>query len=132
MWGVGFIVPIHKSDGCDDQSNYRGITITSCVGRLFTSVINQRIKFVEKQRIVSHHQIGFKRSYRTADHIFCCKTLINKYLHKGKKLYLSFVDFKKAYDSVWRNGLFYKLINCGFSTKILGILKAYMIILCRV
>ena len=39
-------------------------------------------------------------------------------------MYWCLVDFKKAYDSVWRNGLFYKLINCGFSTKILGILKS--------
>ena len=85
MWSVGFIVPIYKSDGCDNPINYRSITITSCVGKLFTSVINQRIiKFVEKQRIVSHHQIGLKKSYRTADHIFIVKTLINKYLHKGK------------------------------------------------
>ena len=96
MWSVGFIVPIYKSDGCDNPSNYRGITITSCVGKLFTSVINQRIiKFVEKQRIVSHHQVGFRKSYQTADHIFIVKTLINKYLHKGKKLYLCFVDFKR-------------------------------------
>ena len=34
------------------------------------------------------------------------------------------MDFKKACDCVWRNGLSYKLINCGFSTKILGILKS--------
>ena len=34
------------------------------------------------------------------------------------------MDFKKAYDSVLRNGLFYKLINCGFSNKILGILNS--------
>ena len=55
------MVPMYKSDSCDDPNNYRGITITSCVGKLFTSVMNQRkIKFVEKQRIVSHHQIGFK------------------------------------------------------------------------
>ena len=33
------------------------------------------------------------------------------------------MGFKKDYDSVWRNRLFYKLINCGFSTKILGMLK---------
>ena len=55
------------------------------MGKLFTSVINQRIiKFVEKQGIVSHHQIGFKKSYKNAAHIFVVKTLINKYLHKGK------------------------------------------------
>ena len=85
MWIVGFIVPIYRSDGGDYPSNYRGITITSCVGKLFTSVVNQGIiKFVEKQRIVSHHQIGLKKSHQTADHIFVVKTNINKYLHKGK------------------------------------------------
>ena len=68
--------------------------------------------------------MGLKKSYRTADHIFVVKTPINKYLHKEKKSYLCFVDFKKACNIVWRNGLFYKLINCGFSTKILGILKS--------
>ena len=61
MWSFGFIMPIYKSDDCDDPSSYRGMTITSCVGKLFTSVINHRIiKFLEKQRIVSKHQIGFK------------------------------------------------------------------------
>ena len=46
---------IYKSDGCDDPSNYGGITITSCVSKLFTPAKNQKIiKFVEKQRIVSH------------------------------------------------------------------------------
>ena len=78
-------MPIYKSHGCDDPSNYRGLTITRCVGKLFTSVINQRIiKFVEKQRRVSHHQIGFKESYQTADHISIVKTFINRYLHNGK------------------------------------------------
>ena len=87
MWSVGFIVPIYKSDGCGNPSNHRGTTVTSCVDKLFTSVINQRIiKFVEKQRIISHHQIGIKNSCRTDDHIFIVKTLINMYLYKGKNV----------------------------------------------
>ena len=52
------------------------------------------------------------------------KTLTDNYLNKGKKLYLCFVDFAKAYDSVWRKGLFYKLIGYGFSVKILKLLKS--------
>ena len=49
---------------------------------------------------------------------------IDSYLNKGKKLYLCFVDFAKAYDSVWRKGLFYKLIRYGFSVIILKLLKS--------
>ena len=43
------------------------------------------------------------------------KTLIDFYrLHK-KPLFACFVDFRKAYDSVWREGLFFKLIQYGGS-----------------
>ena len=53
---------------------------------------------------------------RTADHVFTLRTLINKYVHNhNKKIYASFVDFKKAFDSVWHDGLLNKLlqINVG-------------------
>ena len=52
------------------------------------------------------------------------KTLTDSYLNKGKILYLCFVDFAKAYDSVWRKGFFYKLIGYRFSVKILKLLKS--------
>ena len=47
---------------------------------------------------------------KVTDHVFILKTLINKYVYKCKrKLYVCFVDFKKAFDSVWRSALFLKL-----------------------
>ena len=52
------------------------------------------------------------------------KTLTDNYLNKGKKLYLCFVDFAKAYNYVWRKGLFCKLIGYGFSVKLLKLLKS--------
>jgi hypothetical protein len=56
------------------------------------------------------NQGGFRKGYRTTDHVFILKTLINKYVHKcKKKLYVCFVDFIKAFDSVWRSALFLKL-----------------------
>ena len=43
-WSIGIIKPIYKQKGsCDDPNNYRGITILSCFGKLFTSVINSRL-----------------------------------------------------------------------------------------
>ena len=54
--------------------------------------------FLEKQNLLSVNQGGFREGYRTSDHIYILKTLINKYLNKCKKnLYVCFVDFKKGF-----------------------------------
>ena len=58
-----------------------------------------------------------------SDHIFVLKTLVDLYTKNNKKVFACFVDFQKAYDSVWRNGLFYKLLKYRGSQKILSLLK---------
>ena len=75
-WTVGYKVPIYKSESPDNPSNYRGISISSCLGKLFTSVINNRItEFVYTNHLIKFNQIGFRKGYRTADHVFVMKTL---------------------------------------------------------
>ena len=70
LWEVGYIIPIFKSDHSFDPSNYRGITVSSCLGKLFTHVINERlIEFLDARNILSHYQTEFRRGYRTADHV---------------------------------------------------------------
>ena len=39
------------------------------------------------------------------------KTLIDKHIKKNKYLYVTFVDFKAAFDSIWQKALFYKLVE---------------------
>jgi hypothetical protein len=46
---------------------------------------------------------------RTADHVLTLKTLHDKY--ENEKIYTCFVDFRKAVDSIWHQGLFYQLIK---------------------
>jgi hypothetical protein len=50
---------------------------------------------------------------RTADHILTLSTLHDKYVKQNEngKIYACFVDFKKAFDSVWHQGLYYKLLE---------------------
>ena len=71
-----------------------------------------------------NNQIGIRKGYRTSDHVFVLKSLIDLYTKKDKKVYACFVDFQKAYDTIWRNGLFYKLMKYGFSQKIIFLLKS--------
>ena len=82
-------MPIYKSESPDNPSNYRGISISSCLGKLFTSVINNRIaEFGYTNHLINFNQISFRQGYRTADHVSEMKTLIDNYLNIGKKTVL--------------------------------------------
>ena len=64
-------------------------------------------------------------NHGTLDHIFTLKTLINRYVHQEPrgKIYASLVDFRKAFDSVWHNGLFQKLEKLNIVGNFLSVLK---------
>ena len=67
---------------------------------------------MENNDLYNKYQAGFRPDHRTTDHIFIIKTLVNKYIHNLKKpIYTCFVDFCKAFNSVWHSGLFKKLLD---------------------
>lgn len=124
-WCKGYINPIFKKGDKEDPSNYRGITINSCLGKLFTKILNNRLsKFLTDNKIIKDEQIGFTKNKRTTDHMFVLKTLVESHTMKGSKpLYTCFVDFKSAFDTVWHEGLLYKLRKSGVSDKFYNIIK---------
>ena len=66
--------------------NYRGITIGSCIGKLFLKNLNNRLdNFLTMHTIICPEQIGFSKDSRTSDHMFVLKTLIDKYTQQGSK-----------------------------------------------
>ena len=70
-------------------------------------------------------QIGFFENYRTTDHIFSLKILTNKYTKgvRNGKVYSCFIDFKKAYDSVWYERMHAELESLNINGKCLEIIK---------
>ena len=123
-WSVGLIVPIYKKKGSPlDPNNYRGITLLSCLGKLFTMCINVRLtKFVTDRGVIGEEQAAFREGYSTMDHAFVLNELINIYLHKKKRLYCCFIDYQKAFDTINRSALWGKLILNGINGKILQVI----------
>ena len=65
---------------------YRGIYITSCLGKLFTYLINNILHiFLKTNNIISDYQIGFVKGKRTSDHIFVLKCIIEGKRKKNKQ-----------------------------------------------
>ena len=80
----------------------------------FVLSLNQRLlEHVMSFNTLHKSQIVFLPNNRTADHVFTLRTLIlDKYVYNHKEeIYARFVDFKKAFDSVWHVGLLHKLLQ---------------------
>ena len=88
--------------------------------------MNQRLYlYFEENKILHSSQIGFLPENRTADNVFTLRTLIDKYVHYHKeKVYACFVDFPKAFDSVWHEGLFYKLLKVNIGGNFYNLIKS--------
>ena len=125
-WTKGYITPIHKGGEASDPNNYRGITITNCLGKLFNKILDNRLnKFLEKNGIINSCQLGFTKKAGTSDHMFILKTIIDKYCKtKEGRVYACFVDFQKAFDTVIHTGIKIKLLQNGISTHFYNIIKS--------
>ena len=124
-WVEGLIIPLYKNKGDSlNVDNYRPITLLSCLGKLFTAVLNNRLNiFLEDLDILKENQAGFRQAYSTSDHIFALNSIIELLRHQKQKIYCTFIDFSKAFDSVWRVGLWQKLINSHINGKFLTVIK---------
>ena len=125
-WCEGLITPIFKSGNHLDPNNYRGICVSSCLGKLFCIILNERLmSHVQDRELIHPSQIGFMPGSRTTDHILTLKTLHDKYViqQNSGKIYTCFVDFRKAFDSAWHEGLLLKLLQNKIGGKFYDLIK---------
>ena len=124
-WTIGLLVPIFKKKGnINDPDNYRGITLLSCLGKLFTMVINDRLKFyLEDNKMLGEEQAGFREGYSTLDHIFSLHCILQLAASQKQRLYCAFVDYRKAFDSVNRSSLWLKLVKHNIKGKVLTVVQ---------
>ncbi len=123
-WRKTYIMSLHKKGDKANPNNYRGISISSQLCKLFNSILNSRIQTLLEEKL-SENQFGFRKNHRTSDNLLILKTLTDKYLKSLKKpIFIAFVDFQKAFDSVWRDALLVKLAKCGIGSKCFNVIKS--------
>ena len=124
IWATGEIIPLHKKGDKNDPLNYRGITLLSCLGKLFTNVINNRLNiWAEANGTFCDEQFGFRKNRGTRDCMFILQGLIDLTLSKGKPLYCAFVDLQRAFDSANRRAIWYKLNLYSISSKVISLIR---------
>ena len=123
-WNISIITPLHKKGNKSDPDNYRAVAVSSVIGKLFSTILLDRMI---RYRKINHpdppNQLGFTKKAQTLDHIFTLNTITEKYKKLKKPVYAIFVDFKKAFDSVCRQALFYKLSRMGLTGNFYNVLR---------
>jgi endonuclease/exonuclease/phosphatase family metal-dependent hydrolase len=129
------VAPIYKQTGdIDDANNYRPISITSIVMRLWERLIKPTLlEGMKCFNIPSPHQFGFTKDRSTYDAIFhLLSSIADAFDDSGncpaKDNYVPtiFIDIAKAYDKVWIPGLLYKLKQLNLDPHLYHFLKAFL------
>lgn len=122
---TGIISPIFKGKAGDrgTPDSYRPITLTSILGKLFERIIyNRLMDFLEANNLLAAEQHGFRPRYSTIDAVFALEQKIQA-AGKNIPVFAAFLDIKKAYDSVWREGLWYLMHQKNIRGKIWRVIR---------
>ena len=123
-WARGLIFPLYKDGDARVPENSRGITLLSVVGKIYTTVLNKRVtSWCEKFGVLSEEQAGFRPGRSTVDHILSVAEVLRLRRKQRKQTHCCFLDIKKAYDTVHRDGLWKRLIEVGIRGKMWRVLK---------
>ena len=125
-WTINFLKPIFKKGDKYDTDNYRGLAVGSAFAKLFSQILLRRLTaFINGKGLLSPNQGGFQKNMCTSDLIFLLQTIIEKVVKKGKKkLFVAFIDFQKAYDTVDRDLLLKRLKTLGINGLFLQNIRA--------
>ncbi|MES9884072.1 MAG: reverse transcriptase family protein [Sedimenticola sp.] len=113
----GIIITLHKGGRKrkDDPNNYRGITLSSCLLKLYERLLLHRIHNADSDQI-SALQGGFQKGFSCVMTSYLLRECMSYAKEQGSKLYVCFLDTQKAFDKVWHDGLFFKLRELGINS----------------
>ena len=126
-WLKSIIKPIPKGAGKDPYLplNYRGISLLSCVGKLYSNILNNRLtSYLESNEILADEQNGFRKQRSCEDHLFTMSSIVRNRLKENKSTFSAFIDFSKAFDSINRELLYFKLLANNINGKLYRAIKA--------
>jgi hypothetical protein len=123
-FNVSLVRPIikdHKKSS-EDVGNLRPISISNTLSQIFERILLNKMPELHQTH---RNQFGFKRSTSTIHALFSFKETVVKYVEGGSPCHVVSLDAEKAFDKVWREGLFHKLKEKQVDLNTLKILKKY-------
>uniref|UniRef100_A0AAV2JSU2 Reverse transcriptase domain-containing protein n=1 Tax=Knipowitschia caucasica TaxID=637954 RepID=A0AAV2JSU2_KNICA len=131
-WKEGYLIKLPKKGDLSSCSNYRGITLLSIPGKVFNRILLNRMKDAVDPHL-RDQQAGFRKERSCTDQIATLRIILEQSLEWNSPMYVNFIDYEKAFDSVDRQSLWKLLRHYGVPEKITNIIrKSYEGMTCRI
>ena len=122
QWKTSLIIPVPKKGDLTKTDSYRGIALTSIVSKTMHRMILNRMK-PSLERVLRRHQNGFRPGRSTASHILSLRRILEGATAKNLPAVMTFIDFRKAFDSVHR-GILMKILRAyGIPDKLVDLIE---------
>jgi len=127
-WNHAIVLPFQKPDKpANDPSSYRPISLTSVLCKVMERMIVNRLNwYLERNDILSNAQTGFRKGKSTMDQIIKLQDTIYKYIKSKGYTVGVFLDFEKAYDMLWKDGLLHKLGKIGINGNMFDFINSFI------
>ena len=123
----GLITPVFKGHGGDPAStdSYRDISVLSTLCKVFEKILVERLNAeLLSIGIPSELQFAYCKNRSTLQANFILQETISANRDLGRAVYVAFLDVRKCFNSVWHNGLLYKLICANVSPRVVLMLRS--------
>lgn len=132
FWPTSFktakVIPIPKPGrDREELTGYRPISLLNNLGKLFERMIHERLtNFVNENDVLNAEQFGFRSQHSTSHQVLRVTNHIRRNRGARKSTGMVLFDIEKAFDSVWHDGLVYKLSRLGFPTYLSKMIQNFM------
>jgi len=122
---MGVIVPIPKGNkDHTEMDNNRGITLIPVIGKLYErALLDRHLSWSRENQIIDDLQGAGQEHCSSLHTTWLLREAISANREKGATVYVGLLDTRKAFDTVWINGLLYKLFKTGMDGKLWRIMK---------
>ncbi|KAJ3662053.1 hypothetical protein Zmor_006420 [Zophobas morio] len=126
-WRVATVKPIFKKGNKLDAGNYRPISLTSTVGKVMESIINDRMmEFLLDNKVIPSQQHGFIPGRSVSSNLLCSLNDWSRELDSGNPVDVIYFDFSKAFDKVPTRRLLHKLESVGIRGSLLRWIQGFL------
>lgn len=122
------ILPLPKPNkNTHDPSSYRPISLNSTVEKIMERLVADRLTYyLEKNSLLNNVQTGFRKGRSTIDQIIRLQDEINRSINNGRATLAIFIDFERAFDMLWKDGLLIKLRRMGIEGNMYSWINSFL------
>ena len=121
-WTQSLVITLPKKGNLQLCQNYRTISLISHPNKVMLKVVLNRLQLLEEE-IIAEEQACFRAGRSTTEHMFNLRINCEKYLQHQQNLCHVFIDFTKAFDSVWQEALWATMRNYNIHANIIRVIE---------